>query len=42
MVNYVADVIVHRLLAAALGIAKLPPIFLDGPQLANIGDSKIT
>ncbi|ONK57230.1 uncharacterized protein A4U43_C10F17940 [Asparagus officinalis] len=34
-----ADVIVHRLLAAALGIAKLPPIFLDGPQLTNIADN---
>ncbi|XP_065004841.1 exosome complex exonuclease RRP44 homolog A-like [Musa acuminata AAA Group] len=34
-----ADVIVHRLLAAALGIAKLPPIFLDGPQLTGIADN---
>ncbi|KAJ8513325.1 hypothetical protein OPV22_003759 [Ensete ventricosum] len=34
-----ADVIVHRLLAAALGIAKLPPIFLDGPQLMSIADN---
>nr|AID55111.1 exosome complex exonuclease RRP44 [Cocos nucifera] len=34
-----ADVIVHRLLAAALGIAKLPPIFMDGPQLTSIADN---
>ncbi|WOL07345.1 exosome complex exonuclease [Canna indica] len=34
-----ADVIVHRLLAAALGIAKLPPIFQDGPQLTGIADN---
>ncbi|XP_010918352.1 exosome complex exonuclease RRP44 homolog A isoform X2 [Elaeis guineensis] len=33
-----ADVIVHRLLAAALGIAKLPPIFMNGPQLTSIAD----
>ena len=30
----------HRLLAAALDIAKLPPIFQDGPQLTGIADSK--
>jgi len=36
---FVADV-VHRLLAAALGIAKLPPIFQDGAQLTGIADSK--
>ncbi|KAL0912834.1 hypothetical protein M5K25_016243 [Dendrobium thyrsiflorum] len=34
-----ADVIVHRLLAAALEIAKLPPIFLDGPRLTEIADN---
>ncbi|XP_008786671.2 exosome complex exonuclease RRP44 homolog A [Phoenix dactylifera] len=34
-----ADVIVHRLLAAALGIAKLPPIFMDGLQLTSIADN---
>jgi len=28
------------LLAAALEIAKLPPIFQDGPQLTGIADSK--
>ncbi|KAF9607278.1 hypothetical protein IFM89_033485 [Coptis chinensis] len=33
-------VIVHRLLAAALGIYKLPPIFQDRPQLTSISDSK--
>ncbi|KAF6154330.1 hypothetical protein GIB67_026786 [Kingdonia uniflora] len=33
-----ADVIVHRLLAAALGIYKLPPIFQDRAQLTNIAD----
>lgn len=30
----------HRLLAAALEIAKLPPVFHDGPQLTSIADSK--
>ncbi|KAI3892292.1 hypothetical protein MKX03_030694 [Papaver bracteatum] len=34
-----ADVIVHRLLAAALGIYKLPPIFQDRPQLTSIADN---
>ncbi|KAJ3689747.1 hypothetical protein LUZ61_018911 [Rhynchospora tenuis] len=34
-----ADVIVHRLLAAALEIAKLPPIFQDKPQLTSIADN---
>ncbi|KAL5984268.1 Exosome complex exonuclease RRP44 A [Asimina triloba] len=34
-----ADVIVHRLLAAALGISKLPPIFQDRPQLTSISDN---
>ncbi|KAJ4963256.1 hypothetical protein NE237_023195 [Protea cynaroides] len=34
-----ADVIVHRLLAAALGISKLPPIFQDRPQLTSIADN---
>jgi exosome complex exonuclease DIS3/RRP44 len=38
--RFVADVVVHRLLAAALNIAKLPPIFQDGPQLTGIADSK--
>lgn len=39
-VKLVADVIVHRLLAASLGIYKLPPIFQDRPQLTSIADSK--
>ncbi|KAF9613574.1 hypothetical protein IFM89_009244, partial [Coptis chinensis] len=34
------DVIVHRLLAATLGIYKLPPIFQDRPQLTSISNSK--
>ncbi|KAF7806851.1 exosome complex exonuclease RRP44-like protein A isoform X1 [Senna tora] len=34
-----ADVIVHRLLAASLGIFKLPPIFRDRPQLTSISDN---
>ncbi|PIA46664.1 hypothetical protein AQUCO_01500303v1 [Aquilegia coerulea] len=34
-----ADVIVHRLLAAALGIYKLPTIFQDRPQLTSIADN---
>ncbi|XP_010270516.1 PREDICTED: exosome complex exonuclease RRP44 homolog A [Nelumbo nucifera] len=33
------DVIVHRLLAAALGIYRLPPIFQDRPQLTSIADN---
>lgn len=36
---FVADVIVHRLLAASLGIYKLPTIFQDRPQLTSIADS---
>lgn len=38
--NYFADVIVHRLLAASLGIYKLPAVFQDRPQLTSIADSK--
>jgi hypothetical protein len=38
--SFIADVVVHRLLAAALDIAKLPPVFQDGPQLTGITDSK--
>lgn len=34
-----ADVIVHRLLAAALGIANLPPVFQDRAQLTSIADN---
>ncbi|KAK2975679.1 hypothetical protein RJ640_027782 [Escallonia rubra] len=34
-----ADVIVHRLLAASLGIYKLPNIFQDRPQLTSIADN---
>ncbi|KAK8940904.1 hypothetical protein KSP39_PZI010538 [Platanthera zijinensis] len=34
-----ADVMVHRLLAAALEIAKLPPVFLDGQRLTQLADN---
>ncbi|KAA8532084.1 hypothetical protein F0562_006774 [Nyssa sinensis] len=34
-----ADVVVHRLLAASLGIYKLPIIFQDRPQLTRIADN---
>ncbi|KAI8031638.1 hypothetical protein LOK49_LG01G02738 [Camellia lanceoleosa] len=34
-----ADVVVHRLLAASLGIYKLPAIFQDRPQLTSIADN---
>lgn len=34
-----ADVVVHRLLAASLGINKLPDIFQDRPQLTSIADN---
>ncbi|KAK9948228.1 hypothetical protein M0R45_003814 [Rubus argutus] len=34
-----ADVIVHRLLAASLGIQKLPTVFQDGPQLNSIAEN---
>ncbi|KAE8645869.1 exosome complex exonuclease RRP44 homolog A [Cucumis sativus] len=34
-----ADVIVHRLLAASLGIFKLPTLFLDRPKLTTIADN---
>lgn len=37
---FLADVIVHRLLAASIGIYKLPTIFRDRPQLTSIADSK--
>ncbi|GKB29699.1 exosome complex exonuclease RRP44 homolog A, partial [Tanacetum coccineum] len=38
-VKLVADVIVHRLLAASLGIYKLPTIFQDRPQLTSIASN---
>ncbi|XP_052196214.1 exosome complex exonuclease RRP44 homolog A [Diospyros lotus] len=34
-----ADVVVHRLLAASLGIYKLPGIFQDRPQLTSVSDN---
>ncbi|GAB2254227.1 hypothetical protein Droror1_Dr00022036 [Drosera rotundifolia] len=34
-----ADVIVHRLLAASLGIFKLPTVFQDSPRLTKIADN---
>lgn len=34
-----ADVVVHRLLAASLGINRLPDIFQDRPQLTSIADN---
>ncbi|QCE15354.1 exosome complex exonuclease DIS3/RRP44 [Vigna unguiculata] len=34
-----ADVIVHRLLAASLGISKLPSVFQDRLQLSSIADN---
>ncbi|KAF4357809.1 hypothetical protein F8388_024420 [Cannabis sativa] len=34
-----ANVIVHRLLAASLGIYKLPTVFQDRPQLTSIADN---
>ncbi|KAK4798304.1 hypothetical protein SAY86_030630, partial [Trapa natans] len=34
-----ADVIVHRLLAASLGIYKLPTVFQERPQLTSIADN---
>lgn len=34
------DVIVHRLLAASLGIFQLPGVFQDKPKLTSISDSK--
>ncbi|XP_045786076.1 exosome complex exonuclease RRP44 homolog A isoform X1 [Trifolium pratense] len=34
-----ADVIVHRLLAASIGISKLPPVFQDRLQLTSISDN---
>lgn len=37
-----ADVVIHRLLAASIGISKLPAIFQDRPQLTSIADSKYT
>ncbi|KOM40668.1 hypothetical protein LR48_Vigan04g086600 [Vigna angularis] len=35
-----ADVIVHRLLAASLGISKLPSVFQDRLQLSSIADRR--
>jgi hypothetical protein len=37
---FIADVIVHRLLATALDIVKLLSVFKEGPQLTGIADSK--
>mgnify|MGYP000214513134 FL=1 len=37
----VADVIVHRLLAASLDLFKLPTVFHDKAQLNNIADSEL-
>lgn len=37
---WLVDVIVHRLLAASLGIYKLPGVFQDRPKLTSISDSK--
>lgn len=34
-----ADVVVHRLLSASLGIHKLPSVFQDRPQLTSIADN---
>ncbi|GFQ06758.1 exosome complex exonuclease rrp44 [Phtheirospermum japonicum] len=34
-----ADVIVHRLLAASLGICKLPDIFQERPRLTSVADN---
>ncbi|KAH9710518.1 exosome complex exonuclease RRP44 [Citrus sinensis] len=34
-----ADVVVHRLLSASLGIYKLPSVFQDRPQLTSIADN---
>ncbi|KNA22267.1 hypothetical protein SOVF_035560 [Spinacia oleracea] len=34
-----ADVVIHRLLAASIGISKLPAIFQDRPQLTSIADN---
>ncbi|KAL6539255.1 Exosome complex exonuclease RRP44 A [Orobanche gracilis] len=34
-----ADVIVHRLLAASLGLCSLPDIFQEGPRLTSIADT---
>ncbi|KAL8489895.1 hypothetical protein ACS0TY_025690 [Phlomoides rotata] len=33
-----ADVAVHRLLAASLGICRLPDVFQDRPRLTSIAD----
>lgn len=38
--SVLADVVVHRLLSASLGIHKLPSVFQDRPQLTSIADSK--
>ncbi|PKA52121.1 Ribonuclease II, chloroplastic/mitochondrial [Apostasia shenzhenica] len=37
--NKLIRILATRLLAAALDIAKLPPVFLDGPQLTSIADN---
>ncbi|XP_019087947.1 PREDICTED: exosome complex exonuclease RRP44 homolog A-like isoform X3 [Camelina sativa] len=34
-----ADVFVHRLLAASLGIYKLPTVFQDRSQLTSVADN---
>ena len=35
-----ADVIVHRLLSAALGLSNLPPQLRDRPTLTSVSDSR--
>lgn len=40
LLSLVLDVFVHRLLAASLGIYKLPTVFQDRPQLTSVADSK--
>lgn len=40
LLSVVVDVFVHRLLAASLGIYKLPTVFQDRPQLTSVADSK--
>lgn len=40
LLSLFVDVFVHRLLAASLGIYKLPTVFQDRPQLTSVADSK--
>lgn len=42
VIHFIADVIVHRLLAAALGLSKVPGALREKTMLTSVADSKLT